>query len=99
LDETFSDDKFKKLQYNPINVDLKKYRTEVNKMKPHISVQNERRLMPVEALKTAYGIPKNLKARISLRLIISSFDSICTGAELFLQYLIKPKIYKRAKSV
>ena len=90
LDDTFNSDKFKKLRYNPINVDLKKYRTEANKMKPHISVKDERRIMPVEASKSAYGIPKNSKPGVPLRPIVSSLNSICTGAESFLHDLIKP---------
>jgi hypothetical protein len=90
LDETFNADKFKKLRYNPINVDLKKYRAEANKMKPHISVKDERRIMPVEALKSAYGVPKNAKPGVPLRLIVSSLNCICTGAEAFLHDLIKP---------
>ena len=57
-------DKFKKLRYNPINVDLKKFRTEANKMKPYISVKDERRIMPVKALKAANGVPKNSKPGI-----------------------------------
>ena len=83
LDETFNADKFKKLRHNPINVGLKKYRAEANKMKPHISVKDERRIMPVEALKSAYGVPKNAKPGVPLRPIVSSLNSICTGAEAF----------------
>ena len=52
-------------------------------MKPHISVKDERRILPVEALKSAYGVPKNAKPGVPLRPIVSSLNSICTGAEAF----------------
>ena len=64
LDETFTHDKFKKLRYDPVNVDLKKYRRSINKIKPHLSTSDELKIMPVKSLKMAYGLPKNHKPDI-----------------------------------
>jgi hypothetical protein len=99
LDDAFGTDKFKKLKYNPINVDLSNFRKVINTMKPHLTSKDELKVMPTEALKSGYGLPKNHKIRIPLRPIVSSLNSICSGAESYLHNLIAPIVAQCSFSI
>ena len=59
-------------------------------MTPFLSKSDEFLLKPCENLKTGYGLLKLHKKGAPLRPIVSSLNSICSGAETFLHNLIKP---------
>ena len=47
-------------------------------------------IRPTEGLKRGYGLPKLHKPGIPVRPIVSSLNSITSGAESFLKKLIRP---------
>ena len=90
LDQVFTRDKFQPLKINPINTDLTKIRALINSFKPFLSNLDEFKIQPIETLKRGYGIIKNHKPGAPLRPIVSSRDTITSGAELYLKNLIAP---------
>ena len=99
LDKVFDKDHFLKLKSNPINVDLSNFRKLLNQMKPYMTNKDEYHASPCENLKRAFGIPKNHKEGQPLRPIISSINSITSGAEQYLQQIIKLIVKKCKYSV
>ena len=84
---------------NPLEVDLKKYRALVSQLSPHLTKGSKTLVKPEEGLKRGYGIPKLHKSGHPLRPIISSINSITSGAERFLKDLIRPVLEKCSYSV
>ena len=89
LDQVFSPDKFLRLKINPINTDLKKIRSLIGTFKPYLSNLEEIKMRPIENLKRGYGLVKVHKNN-KLRPIISSLNTVTSGAENFLKLLIAP---------
>jgi len=96
FDEIFSPDKFQKIKKNPIQKNLREYRKLIQTLAPFLTKSDQFLLTPCENLKTGYGLLKLHKKNAPLRPIVSSLNSICSGAETFLHNLIKP-IVKNCK--
>ena len=56
-------------------------------MKPYISKKSFYRLQPTQNLKKAYGLVKMHKPNKPFRIIVSSLNSICSGAEIYLNII------------
>ena len=70
---------------NPINV-----RQIIRELEPYISKSDFYKMLPLEAPKRSYGTVKCHKTNFPLRPIVSSVDSTCTGAEKYIQKILKP---------
>ena len=70
---------------NPANV-----RTTIRKLEPYVSKTEFHKMLPLESPKRAYGTVKCHKINFPLRPIVSSVDSACTGAEKYIQKILKP---------
>ena len=88
LDEVFEPTKLKKISTNPLKEDLKNFM--VMKVKFSKYLLKISKIKPTQGLKRAYGIPKLHKNDHPVRPIISSLNSITSGAESYLHSLISP---------
>ena len=78
---------------------MSKYRSLAFKLNPHLSKADNALIKPLEGQKRGYGVPKLHKTGHPLRPIISSINSITTGAERFLKNLICPILEKCEYSI
>ena len=90
LEEVFDPIKFKKVPTNPIKEDLKNYMALKVKFSKYLSKSDQLKIKPIHGLKRGYGIPKLHKDGHPVRPIISSLNSITSGAESYLHTLISP---------
>ena len=100
LNNIFGDtEKFEKLQCNPLNKDLDEFKKLIRNLKPYFTEQTYDKIWPNESLKKGYGICKLHKDGAPLRPIVSSVNSITSGAEDFINNLIKPLLKECIYSV
>ena len=92
LIKVFSPDKFQKLSINPLQQDLLNFRKVIYKLKPYISISNNRLIQPYESIKKGYGILKVKKPGMLLRPIVSSIFSVTSGAEKYILKVLKPLV-------
>jgi hypothetical protein len=78
------------LKINLIHVDLESFNKIITYFKQFVSHSDAYNIQPIDAIKRAYGLPKNHKKNIPLRPIVSSLNSITSSSEAFLQNLISP---------
>ena len=78
------------MKINLIHVDLKSFNKIITNFKLFVSHSDAYNIQPIDAIKWAYGLPKNHKKNIPLRPIVSSLNSITSSSEAFLQNLISP---------
>ena len=90
LDEVFEPTKFTKISTNPLKQDLKNFMAMKVKFSKYLSRSDQLKIKPTQGLKRAYGIPKLHKNDHPVRPIISSLNSITSGAESYLHSLISP---------
>ena len=76
-----------------------KYRDTMKTMKTYMSKNTFLKIAPNESLKRAYGILKKTKPGEPVRPIVSSVNSVTSGAEEYLLNIIKPIIDKCSYSV
>ena len=85
LKNEFPCGKYIELDKNPLNKDLIKFQKLIRTMEPFISKSAFQKLTPIPALKSAYGLLKmHKKEPFPVRPIVSSLNSLVSGAEEFL---------------
>ena len=77
------------MKSSPLQDDLKLFRKLIKEMKPFVSKKTFYRLKPTQNLKKAYGLVKMHKDGKPLRIIVSSLNSICSGAENYLKNILQ----------
>ena len=90
LEDIFEPTKLKKLRINPINQDLENFKKNIGQFKQYLTHKDAYKIEPIDSIKKAYGLAKNHKPNIPVRPIVSSLNSITSGAESYLQELISP---------
>ena len=90
LINVFTPDKFVSLPRNPLKSDITKFRALAFELEPYLANTDTILISPIEGLKRAYGLPKLHKVDIPVRPIVSSINSVTSGAEIFLKRLIQP---------
>ena len=70
---------------NPVNI-----RAIIKQLESYVSKSDYYKMLPFEAPKRSYGTVKCHKPNLPLRPIVSSVDSACTGAEKYIQKVLKP---------
>ena len=75
---------------NPIKTDLEKFRALAYKLNEHLLILDIYLIRPLESLKRANGLSKIHEPDIPVRSIVSSVNSVTSGAEIFLKRLVQP---------
>ena len=100
LDEVFSDpQKFEKLSQNPLETDIKSFRALVNTMEPYVNLKTYRQIQPCDSIKKSYGVLKMHKIGHPFRPIVSSLNTVTSGAEAYIQNVFKPMISECTYSI
>jgi len=91
LKTTFSDQtKFENLKKNPLKNDIDQFHKLLKKIEPYVHPKTFLKMKPNEAIKRSYGLIKTQKQNWPMRPIVSSLNSVTSGAEDFLLKLITP---------
>ena len=91
LNNIFSDTtKFDFLTTDPLPENLIACRKSLKKMEPYLSKTSYQKMLPLESLKKSYGTIKRHKIGKPVRPIVSSIDSVTSGAEAYIQKIINP---------
>ena len=100
IKSTFNDEtKFKSLNKNPLTNDIEEFHKLLKKIEPHVHPKTFHKMKPNHALKKGYGVLKTHKTGWPMRPLVSSINSIPSGAEEFLLKLIEPIIEKCEYSI
>ena len=85
-----NESKFLRLKENPLKTDLRQFRKLLKELKPFIDNDQYFRMLPHNAIKKAYGKVKTHKENWPIRPIVSSLNTITSGAEEWILKLLKP---------
>ena len=88
LEKQFESNQFIKLKSDPLDTDLRNFSSLLIKLKPFVSSKTYYSLRPIQSLKRAYGLLKVHKPDRPLRPIVSSLNSLTSGAENFLMKIL-----------
>ena len=79
--ENFRTPKFQKLNYNPLKLELAKYRKNLQAFLEFIPPEHHFRYSPIASLPSATGLPKYHKENLEIRPIVSTYNGLCSRAE------------------
>ena len=75
LNLIFSDDsKFEKLEENPLEADLVKFRALLRELDPYLGTRTKYGIAPMDNIKSSYGIIKLHKTGAPVRPIVTSYS-------------------------